>query len=72
MADHIKTKGRGYTISAGDGLAYSYSVFDNYQQIQKKCSRIHLLNTMDGQINFYRTASHIALLGIKNDGQVRL
>lgn len=25
--DFIKTKGKGYTISEGDGLAYSYSVF---------------------------------------------
>jgi len=25
LADWIKTKGKGYTISEGDGLAYSYS-----------------------------------------------
>ncbi len=34
LEDLIKTKGRGYTISDGDGLAYSYSVFNNYTQIQ--------------------------------------
>jgi len=65
IADLIKTKGRGFTISEGDGLAYSYSVFNNYKQIRTQCSSIHLLNTRDGFINFYKTASHVALLGIK-------
>lgn len=64
MADLIKTKGRGFTISEGDGLAYSYSVFNNYNLIQSSCSNIHLLNTKDGHINFYKTASHVALLGV--------
>lgn len=66
IADLIKTGGKGYTISEGDGLAYSYSVFDNYRQIREKCERIHLLNTIDGHFNLYRSASHVALLGIKH------
>lgn len=65
VADFIKTKGKGYTISEGDGLAYSYSVFNDYKLIQAQCKKIHLLNTNDGHINPYRTASHIALLGVK-------
>lgn len=65
MADLIKTRGRGFTISEGDGLAYSYSVFNNYKQIQAQCSVIHLLNTSDGHINPYKTARHVALLGVK-------
>lgn len=65
VADLIKTKGKGYTISEEDGLAYSYSVFDDYKQIEAGCRSIHLLNTKDGQINPYRTAGHVALLGIK-------
>jgi ubiquinone/menaquinone biosynthesis C-methylase UbiE len=64
-ADMLKTRGKGYLISEGDGLAYSYSVFNNYKQIKQQCKNIHLLNTKDGRINFYRTASHVALLGIK-------
>jgi SAM-dependent methyltransferase len=66
IAYRIKTGGKGYTVSEGDGLAYSYSVFNNYKQIAAQCGRIHLLNTVDGRINLYRTASHVALLGIKN------
>lgn len=65
IADLIKTRGKGYSISEGDGLAYSYSVFDNYKQIQRECERIHLLNTTDGHFNLYRSASHVALLGRK-------
>lgn len=65
VANIIKTRGKGYTLSEGDGLAYSYSVFNNYRQIQAHCKSIRILNTRDGHINFYRTASHVALLGIK-------
>ena len=60
----IKTRGKGYTISEGDGLAYPYSVFDSYKQIEQQCSQIHLLNTKNAEINLYRTATHLALLGI--------
>lgn len=67
MVNFIKTKGKGYTVSEGDGLAYSYSVFNSYKQIAQDCKRIHLVNTKDGGTNLYRTASHIALLGIKNE-----
>lgn len=65
-ADFIKTKGKGYMTSDGDGLAYSYSVFNNYKQIRQACRCIHFLNTMDGGPNLYRTAGHIALLGVKS------
>jgi len=65
LVDKIKTKGKGYTISEGDGLAYSYSVFNDFMQVKNACASIHMLNTLDGGPNLYRTASHVALLGIK-------
>lgn len=65
LIDLIKTRGRGYTVSEGDGLGYSYSVFNNYRQIRAKCHSVHLLNTKPAGIDPYRTASHVALLGIK-------
>lgn len=65
ITNWIKTKGKGYTISDEDGLAYSYSVFQNYNLIESRCTSIHIFNTHDGRINPYRTASHVALLGIK-------
>lgn len=66
VIDLIKTKGKGYNFTEGDGLSYSYSVFSNYKQIKNKCKTIHLVNTRDGAENPYRTASHVALLAIKN------
>ena len=65
LVDFIKTKGKGYTFSEGDGLVYSYSVFINYRQIKSSCKSVHIINTKDADINLYRTATHIALLGIK-------
>ena len=66
LADLIKTKGKHYSISGGDGLFYSYSVFNDYRQIAKKCKTVYMLNTSTAEGNLYRTASHVALLGIKD------
>jgi SAM-dependent methyltransferase len=65
IADLIKTRGKGYNVTEGDGLAYSYSVFNNYEQIYQQCQTVHLTNTLAARINPYRTAGHVALLGIK-------
>ena len=35
VADWVKTVGKGYCLSEGDGLAYSYSVFNNYEAISR-------------------------------------
>ena len=61
----IKTRGKGYTISEGDGLAYSYSVFNDFDQIRNSCASVHMLNTLPAGLNLYRSASHVALLGLK-------
>lgn len=69
VADFIKTKGKGYTISEGDGLFYSYSVFNNYKQIRQECQSVHMLSTTDSGPNLYRTSTHVALLGVKPDSK---
>jgi hypothetical protein len=63
--DYVKTRGKGYLISEGDGLYYSYSVFTDYPQIARSCSRVHLLNTRPSGPNLSRSAPQVALLGIK-------
>jgi hypothetical protein len=63
--NYIRTGGKKYQISEGDGLFYSYSVFNNYAFIRQNCRAVHLLNTRDAGINPLQTASHIALLGLK-------
>lgn len=65
VANYIKTKGKGYSISKGDGLFYSYSVYNNYDQIKRACKSVHVFNTHPAGINPYRSAGHIALLGVK-------
>jgi len=64
LADYIKTRGKGYTITEGDGLAYSYSVFNDYAQIQRCCTDVLIMNTGGQAVDMYRHASHIAVLGI--------
>jgi SAM-dependent methyltransferase len=45
LVNYLKTGGRGYVISAGDGLAYSYSVFDSYDLLAGWASQVILVPT---------------------------
>jgi SAM-dependent methyltransferase len=65
LLDYIKSRGKGYILSEGDRLSYSYSVFNNYSQVRRACESVHLLNTMDAGVNPYKTAPSVALLGVK-------
>jgi SAM-dependent methyltransferase len=65
VANFIKTRGKGYQITPGDGLAYSYSVFSDYEFIRSRCKSTHVLNTAGSGVNPYRNATHVALLGIR-------
>jgi ubiquinone/menaquinone biosynthesis C-methylase UbiE len=67
IANWIKNGGQRYILSEGDGLAYSYSVFNDYDEISRHCSEILILNTHGKAINMYREAPHIALLGLIRD-----
>ena len=42
----IKTRGRRYVLSDGDGLAYSYSVYDNYAQVARWARQVILVPTL--------------------------
>ena len=63
--DFLATKGKRYHISDGDGLFYSYSVFNDYNLIKESCNSVHVLNTQNAGHNLYKTSSHVALLGLK-------
>ncbi len=65
VADYIKTGGKGYTLSQGDGLAYSYSVYNDHKLISDSCCEILILNTVGKSVNHYRQSPHVGLLGIK-------
>ena len=67
LATSLKTRGKGYHYSEGDGVFYSYSVFNDYERIARRCSSVYVLNTSKHArgVNPYRSASSIALLGLK-------
>jgi ubiquinone/menaquinone biosynthesis C-methylase UbiE len=39
----LRTRGRGYILDEGDGLAYSYSVYDSYDLVAEWADRIVLI-----------------------------
>jgi SAM-dependent methyltransferase len=43
--DYLRTRGKRYQISEGDGIFYSYSVYDNYDQVRSWAERIFLFST---------------------------
>lgn len=60
--DFIKTKGKRYYLSEGDGLAYSYSAFYSIPLLREKFSTIQMLNTSDvSSSNLFNAASHVAI-----------
>jgi len=63
--DWLRTGGKGYHVSAGDGLFYSYSVFNDYRQLREACRSVHHFNTVDAGPSLARSAPHVAILGIK-------
>lgn len=62
--DFLKSGGKRYYVSEGDGLFYSYSTYFNYPQLQEVSRVIHTLNTKGTGVNPYRSASHTAFLAI--------
>jgi ubiquinone/menaquinone biosynthesis C-methylase UbiE len=71
-ARFIQTGGKMYAISDGDGLGYSYSVFDSYDQLAKWSDRMWLIPTMNmGAVRSWfsplLTDAHILLCAIKDE-----
>lgn len=60
LANFLKTKGRGYSVSEGDGVFYSYSLFDSEKRIKTKFPFVTYTNTVGTGRNFYRSVSHVA------------
>jgi ubiquinone/menaquinone biosynthesis C-methylase UbiE len=62
IADWVKTGGKGYTITEGDGLAYSYSVFDDLPIVRRRLSRVMVMNTQGQAVDHYREAPTVIVL----------
>ncbi len=65
VADYVKTKGKGYIETPGDGVSYSYSVFNDFPEVRKRCKSVHWFNPTGSGRSLYRTAGHVTLLGVK-------
>lgn len=66
IAYKLRTFGKGYRISEGDGISYPYSIFDDLELVRQECRSVFLMNTTPSSGDLYRTASHIALLAVKD------
>jgi len=42
----VRTRGRGYMLSPGDGIFYSYSIFDSVRQLQAWANTVFIIPTM--------------------------
>ena len=59
------TKGKGYKISEGDGLHYSYSLYNDLPFLETRCREMYLMNTRGRGTQPYRHCSHVAILALK-------
>lgn len=68
LANWVNTRGKGYSESPGDGIAYSYSVFDSIPTLARRVDQIITLPTRGdriiGGIAFFQ-ASHLLVCGLK-------
>ncbi len=66
-ADLVKTRGKGFRESEGDGISYSYSVFNDVPLLEQRCRTVHALN-LDGSARHpYNGSSSLAVIGLMTD-----
>jgi ubiquinone/menaquinone biosynthesis C-methylase UbiE len=53
--NYVRTMGKGYRITEGDGLAYSYSVYDSFELVYEWADRIILYSGADQE---FRSWAH--------------
>jgi len=67
--DYLRTRGKGYQVSEGDGVFYSYSVYDNYHQIQQWAESIYLFPIGEARswswFHPLLTASSVLLIAVR-------
>ena len=63
IANLIKTRGKGYSYSDGDGVFYSFTVFDTISTLREKFPNVYIWNTkpLKGK-NLFSGADHLVIL----------
>jgi ubiquinone/menaquinone biosynthesis C-methylase UbiE len=67
---HIRTRGRGYSLSEDDGVAYSYSAFDSYSQLAAWADEVLVFATAGGGAPWrypLLTASHVLVCALRDE-----
>jgi ubiquinone/menaquinone biosynthesis C-methylase UbiE len=70
MFQWIKNGGRLDKYSPGDGVHYSYSLFDSLGVVREKFPQVFLGNTRGSSNSLYRGCSHISVFAIKSMDQI--
>jgi hypothetical protein len=69
VVNYLKTSGKGYLVSPGDGVAYSYSVYDSFGQIAEWADRTILIPGEIGKTRSWfhplLTAGTVLVCGLK-------
>jgi ubiquinone/menaquinone biosynthesis C-methylase UbiE len=72
MFNYLKTSGKGYLISEGDGLAYSYSVYDSFGEIARWADRMILIPSGHEKVNSWfhplLTSSGVIVCALREKG----
>jgi len=70
--NYLNTSGRGYLISEGDGLAYSYSVYDSFEEIARWADRMILIPSGNGKVSSWvhplLTSSGVIVCALREKG----
>ena len=68
----LRTRGRGFDVSVGDGASYSYSVFDSVPQLRREFPNVYMLTTRPADSSYLRFAtSHAAIFATLNQDTSR-
>ena len=66
---YVKTLGKGHRYSEGDGVAYSYSVYDAYEALSEWADRIILIPTVKPSSKSWfhplLTSTHVLLCALR-------
>lgn len=69
LANLLKTRGKGYDFSEGDGVSYSYSAFNDISLLRTKCSKVYIFGDVSaGGSNPYRSSPGAVIVGLKERG----
>lgn len=62
----LMTRGKGYHDTDWDGIFYPFSLIDHYDLIRTLAPTVYVFPTKTPAVNLYRSASHVAILAVKD------